>query len=74
MSRNHVPIIAVNASIWLKQQASSGGKTGKYPYNFYQWLREVQKGYRPDLSLKNLWLQVCLAATTETSCYSQCQF
>ena len=57
-------IALINTSIALK---SNNGKNG---YNFYEWLRQAQKDFRPDLSLKELYLQITFAACTEKSCTS----
>jgi hypothetical protein len=56
-------IALINTSIQLK---SNNGKNG---YNFYEWLRQAKKDFRPDLSLKEIYLQITFAACTEKSCF-----
>ena len=57
-----ISIGLINSSINLKCQ------NGKNDFNFYHWLKEAQKNFRSDLSLKQLWVKICYANCTEKTC------
>lgn len=57
-------IAIINSSITLKQGNCYNG------YNFYEWLKDAKKVWRPDLPLIQLWIQICYAVNTEESCKS----
>jgi hypothetical protein len=58
-------IALINSSIELKKD------NGKMGYNFYEWLQQAKKDFRPDLSLKELWFKITGAACTEHSFYGR---
>lgn len=58
-------IALINSSIALK---AGNGKNG---YNFYEWLKQAKRDFRPDLSLFEIWKQITYAACTETSCFDR---
>lgn len=58
-------ISLVNAAIELKKD------NGKNGYNFYEWIAQVKKDLRPDLTVSQIWEKVTLAYISEMSCCSQ---